>query len=254
MFNGAAMAINVAAMEEFKDKHPAEKVFMIGNGPSLSYDMLDRLQGHTTIAMNNIALAFPYTDWRPTYYLNVSRSFQHDAYWQSLGMKAINAAEHSFIWAKSLLAVLGNTSNAGVTFLSCASYPVWHKDKAATVSRWGSSMQAALQIAEHMRFGQIFLLGCDLNYQADTGNEIQPHFIDNYLGPRKLSQITRASLAVDEVRTYDSHALAAINLRKAGVYVYTCAKGPLTTIYNYVPFEEALEMERHYHNTGEPNE
>jgi len=253
------MTITVCAMEAFKDKHSAEKVFMIGNGPSLSYDILDRLQGHTTIAMNNIALAFPHTDWRPTYYLNVSRSFQADVYWQSLGMKAINAAEHSFIWVKSLMVLLKSASNAGVTFLSCSNYPVWHKDKTATVSRWGSSMQSALQIAEHMRFGQIFLLGCDLNYQSDEYglgeyNELQAHFTDNYLGPRKSSQLTRATLVVDEVRSYDAHVLAAINLRKAGIYVYTCTKGPLTNMYNYVPFEEALEMERHYHVPEELNE
>ena len=152
------------------------------------------------------------------------------------------------------MVLLENASNAGVTFLSCSNLPVWFKDKTATVSRWGSSMQSALQIAEHMRFGQIFILGCDLGYQLGTGNELQAHFIDDYLGPRKNSQINRANLAVDEVRTYDAHVLAAINLRRAGIYVYTCTKGPLTNMYNYIPFEDALEMERHYHSPRSPNE
>jgi hypothetical protein len=248
------MPFSVFDLEKFKDKHSAEKVFMIGNGPSLSYNILDRLQGYTTIAMNNIALAFPHTDWRPTYYLNVTRSLRHDTYWQSLGMKAINAAEHSFIWARSILVLLKNAPDAGVTFLSCSNSPMWYKDKTATISRWGSSMHAALQIAEYMRFGQIFLLGCDLGYQLGAGNELQAHFTDNYLGPRKNSQIVGANLFVDEVRSYDAHVLASINLRKAGIHVYTCTKGPLTNMYNYVSFEDALEMERHYHTPGSPNE
>jgi len=63
-------------MSYFNKKHIGEKLFIIGNGPSLTYEILDSLKNETTIAMNNIAIAYPHTDWRPTYYLNVSRSLQ----------------------------------------------------------------------------------------------------------------------------------------------------------------------------------
>ena len=78
-------------MDYVKEKHVNEKVFMVGNGPSLTYGMLDRLQNHNTIAMNNISVAFPHTKWRPTYYLNVSRSFRFDPHWRKMGASAASS-------------------------------------------------------------------------------------------------------------------------------------------------------------------
>lgn len=46
----------------------SERVFIIGNGPSLNIKDLDQIRNETTIASNKIFLAFEITEWRPTYY------------------------------------------------------------------------------------------------------------------------------------------------------------------------------------------
>jgi len=237
-------SIQIVDMEHFRGKHRGETVFVVGNGPSLTYDMLDKLQGRTTLAMNNIALAFPHTDWRPTYYLNVSRTFKGDNHWIEQGLKAINASEHTFLWVRNALIPILYGAESPITLLSCATVPLWFEDKTACISRYGSSVYSALHIAEHMGFGQIFLLGCDLGYTKGIDTEKQEdnsHFDKDYLGKDRILLMSRETLIRDEARTYDSHIIAAINLRQARIRVSVCTKEtPLTDIYEYVSFEEAL--------------
>ena len=53
-----------------KNRHRDQRAFIIGNGPSLRMDDLDRLAEHNeiTLAGNKIFLAYPGTKWRPSYW------------------------------------------------------------------------------------------------------------------------------------------------------------------------------------------
>jgi uncharacterized Rossmann fold enzyme len=55
-------------LKSFKDIHKGKRCFIIGNGPSLKMEDLDKLKNEYTFAANKIYLAFEETDWRPTYY------------------------------------------------------------------------------------------------------------------------------------------------------------------------------------------
>ena len=59
-------------IRKFKNIHSGERCFIIGNGPSLNADDLDKLaeQGYVTFAFNRIYHIFDQTDWRPTYYMS----------------------------------------------------------------------------------------------------------------------------------------------------------------------------------------
>lgn len=65
---GIALTENDRKIAAFRNKHRGKRCFIIGNGPSLKIEDLDRLKGEITFACNKIYLAFDQTDWRPTYY------------------------------------------------------------------------------------------------------------------------------------------------------------------------------------------
>ena len=244
--------MEIVDMKHYYGKHVGETVFMVGAGPSLTYEMLDKLQGHNTIAMNNISLVFPHTDWRPTYYLNVTRSFQYDSWWQDLGIEAISEAECSFLWAKNIMVPLRRGVNARIVIMSCVDLPVWFMDQADCVSRYGSSMYSALQVAYYMGFDQLFLIGCDLRYQdsLNAGGKDTSHFTEEYLGPewlKALQGVDEARRLRDELRTYDAHTIAALKLGDDKRHIFTCSHGPLLNIYNHVSFDEALVRKRNYY-------
>jgi len=227
--------------------HEGETLFMVGCGPSLTYDKLDMLQGHTSMSMNNIALAYPHTEWRPTYYLNVTRSFYFDDYWQKAGLEAIKSAECSFIWARNAVPVARAQLNKRVSLLSCHTMPIWSSYADANVSRYGTSMFAALHVAYFMGFKSVYLLGCDLDYAKNTDFENKKegyHFSSDYYGALKSEKIDYRRLILDEVRTVDAHSIANLAFRKRGARIYTTSHSMLETMYMYVPLEKALEKDR----------
>jgi hypothetical protein len=59
---------NNQRLAALKGVHQGRRAFLIGNGPSLTVEDLDRLQGEITFASNKIDLIFDQTAWRPTYY------------------------------------------------------------------------------------------------------------------------------------------------------------------------------------------
>ena len=63
---------NKHKIKEFKNRHLGEKCFIIGNGPSLKVEDLDKLQNQITFSCNMIYNTLSETKWRPYYY------FVHD--------------------------------------------------------------------------------------------------------------------------------------------------------------------------------
>lgn len=54
-----------------KNKYRGERIFIMGNGPSLNRTPLDRLKGEFTFGVNRIYLLFDRIDWKPTFYTTV---------------------------------------------------------------------------------------------------------------------------------------------------------------------------------------
>ena len=225
--------------------HAGEKCFMIGTGPSLKIDILDRLVGHNTIAMNNISVAFPHTEWRPTYYVNVNLVATRWPHNTRCSRAAIRQSQHSFIWAKSIGLCAGmGKPDPHVSVLSCHKFPKWEWRADKWVSKYGSTMFTALQIAVFLGFRKIYLLGCDLNYTATFDEktlEDKSHFSDDYMSD--LSRKARADdiekSREDEMKAYLAHELAFANTCKREISIKTCSPG-LERIYPYISFKEAL--------------
>lgn len=62
-------------LDRLKDSHKGERCFVIGNGPSLQADDLEKLKNEFTFAANRIYDMFKLTDWRPNMYLAVDGDF-----------------------------------------------------------------------------------------------------------------------------------------------------------------------------------
>jgi len=227
----------------FKGIHVEQKCFMIGTGPSLTYDMLDQLIPHFTFAMNNISMAYPHTEWRPTYYINVANSTRSYPHWKTCAKESLKQAKHSFFWTKNARIPL-DMNDMDFSLLSCHGYPAWSWKPDMWVSRWGTSMFTALQLAVYMGFDPIYLIGCDLGYVAGFNRETlqdSSHFVSDYLGDGKKKWTANRLniLAIDELRTYTTHDLTRLAASEIGVRIQTCSP-KLTDIYPYISFEDAL--------------
>ena len=57
-------------MRKYKNIHKGKRCFIIGTGPSLTVEDLEKLKGEYTFGSNRIFEIYPRTTWRPTYYMN----------------------------------------------------------------------------------------------------------------------------------------------------------------------------------------
>jgi hypothetical protein len=163
------------AFEEYNGVHEGERLFILGNGPSLGRTPLHLLNDKYTLAMNKIDKIFPETEWRPTYYLNVVTNpefsrldtmrdlgimcFFRDGYHTEMNRRHGDDHNVEFLDVTEL-----NSSEVQVDTAATQNEidHVWSDDISDTVYRQHSSIYTAAQVAYYMGFDELCFLGCDL--------------------------------------------------------------------------------------------
>lgn len=69
---------NHKLIETFREKHHGEVAFLIGNGPSVKIDDLEKMRGNLTFCCNRFHLAYDKTSFRPTYTVSSDRQMVKD--------------------------------------------------------------------------------------------------------------------------------------------------------------------------------
>ena len=57
-------------ISSFESTHSGERLFIVGNGPSLQQTPLSSIQNEYSMGMNKIHEIYTQTDWRPSFYIN----------------------------------------------------------------------------------------------------------------------------------------------------------------------------------------
>lgn len=227
-----------------KGAYDGQRAFILGNGPNLAKLNLDLLIGEHTFATGRIALIFPETNWRPTYYVAFATSvndyrgfpeYVRDAY------DAMRCAEITFAYQdcadNPIFWMAGNTifltaSENGHLEPSEATDEIWSDDIAERVSKYGTSLFAAAQIAVYMGFNPVYFIGCDLG---------DGHFTDDYIP----AYFQEHRISQERVRPaiIRSHEIAKMNGERLGVKFYNATPGGELEVYPRVDYESLFERE-----------
>lgn len=159
-------------LASFKNKFKGQRLFLVGNGPSLAKTPLDLLQGEHTMAMNRINLIYEKTAWRPTLFWASTKDIQTVSEFRKDVLKTIEMGVTTFAWDQ-LQDCLGKHKN--VHYLKChldynyglpEGSPLnwWAEDITKGVYKFGTSMLPAMQVILYMGFETIYLVGTDLGY------------------------------------------------------------------------------------------
>ena len=191
-------------LEVLQGIHKNKRAFLVGNGPSLAKAPFDLLADEYTFGMNRIALIFKKTDWRPTYFVGVSTlmidpscSHYHADFIEGVGKIA-------FLWdwlAKLDVfngrtnTVFVNCSEGGAVETQDATLDFWSDDITKRVSKFGTSIFAALQIAAWMGFDPIYLIGVDGFYKDYKGKDDPNHFDKEYRGEHGNTDFEKVNAA-----------------------------------------------------------
>lgn len=150
---------SINLLTELKDRHRNQRCFIIGNGPSLKQTDLSLLRSEFTFGVNRIYLMFSELGFPTSYYLSVNslviEQCAEDI--RALPMpKFLSWRSHNLIQPTDDMAFL-HTTYSGPGFARDARGRIW---EGATVTN------VALQLAFHMGFETVILIGVDHNYST----------------------------------------------------------------------------------------
>jgi len=190
--SGIYLSENEKKLANFRNKHAGKRCFIIGNGPSLKIENLDRLQEEITFAANKIYLAFDKTNWRPTYYAvtdDMVAKQNYDEIKKLSGFPKFFPSQAKTVWM---------TPFEDSIYFRYIHYdrrypkpPKFGLDISNKIYAGRTVLYAFIQICFFMGIRKIYLLGVDFNFSQPSrkngrilvsDNECN-HFDPNYRKP-----------------------------------------------------------------------
>lgn len=234
------------AIRDLKDSHKGEKCFVIGNGPSLTAEDLNRLQdsGIPTFAMNRVFKFFSQTKWRPTYYISEDILILKDT------IPDVEAIPSKITFIPVNLHWYENVDVKGARYF-------WMDYNSELKESFGLSLDCAhavrcrgtvtstcIQFAVYMGFTEIYLLGIDHNYSKSidmSGNvvedsSVKDYFVDNYdtdIKNQVVHDMRGPTLAFCDVEQLS---------RKLGTFrVFNATRGGKLEVFERVDFDAIVK-------------
>ena len=160
---------NRSLLRNYKDIHTGKRCIIVANGPSLAKMDLTILGNELTFGLNRIYLNFPFSSFRPTYYVAVNelvlKQFAHDITTLSMP-KFVNWGQRSYFPKKE----------PGIIYLKSKHVinDTFEQDLTHPFVFGGTVTFVTLQLAFYMGFHQVVIIGLDHRFSENgTPNEIK---------------------------------------------------------------------------------
>ena len=220
-------------LAQFKDIHRGKRCFLIGNGPSLSFEDLNTLKENheITFGVNRIYLSFDKTDWRPDYYVLVdSIVLQQDFETvQKLDLPVLfisdNYTEESIKGSKNVFYFSKRENRYDSESFSL--------DFSQYVYGGSTVIYDAMQIAVYMGFEEIILLGVDMT-RVKPGERIPHFYAGNLKGDEKL---VKGDVGV-VLKVFE---IAEKVTKQRGVRILNATRGGNVEAFERVDFDSLFE-------------
>lgn len=222
------------ALRDLRDRHADEKAVILCNGPSLLKSDLESLDGVFTFGLNKINLLFDRYSFRPSCIVSVNRHVlqQNADFFRSTELPLFLDA-HGTKWVPP-------ADNR--VFLHSTPINGFARDCSVSVCQGSTVTYVALQLAFHMGFRHVALIGADHNFDVD-GN---PHELvesgsqdPNHFDPRYFAGGVKWQLP-DLPDSERSYLLAREVFRASGGEVVNATVGGNLEIFERTTLEHFL--------------
>lgn len=230
-------AFRYGEMKKYKDIHKGKRCFIVGNGPSLRFEDLEKLREHGEIcfAFNKMYRAYDRTKWRADYY----------------GMtdwRAVVDLKEALSEIPGIVFVGDHTYHCGdcifmegveyfhaITELFYPNLPGFSDDMVKGFYN-GSTVtyDIGLQLAAYMGFKEIYLLGIDHNFSKSDVDK-KNHFIDNYHTEEELERYKATCFDLEKAEK--QYEKAEKYSRGQGFRIYNATRGGKLEVFERVDFD-----------------
>ncbi|QVL50104.1 MAG: DUF115 domain-containing protein [Thiocapsa sp.] len=173
---------NNIKIRRLKGIHKGETAILIGNGPSVKFEDLNRLSNYVTFACNRFHLCYDDTTFRPTYTISADPQMIRD----------FGAEIEEKSWGKVFLcspAYRKPTKDTSIHLKLNGNAP-WFNSPTKGINPSGATLIVAMQIAYYMGINKFILYGVDHKFSfqqnksktsiLDSAIGGENHFIPNY--------------------------------------------------------------------------
>lgn len=234
-------------IRSLQDLHEGKRCFVIGNGPSLTPQDLDRIQNEFSFASNKIYHIFDKTAWRPSYYVCTDNNViaEEIGNIKSIGdyPKFINfhAARYGrdgsnniwYICTKGKFHVDPYKPQSSELSEDVSKYVAWVHTVTVT----------AIELAIYMGFKEIYLLGVDHSYANTVDSKgiihrdstVKADYFDGMKGTGSEAG-NRAIVTNVDALNY-SYELARKFAEQSGVKIFNATRGGKLEVFERVDFD-----------------
>ncbi|MBI3738124.1 MAG: DUF115 domain-containing protein [Chloroflexi bacterium] len=235
---------SIRRLAALKDTHNGQRAFIIGNGPSLNQTDLNKLKGEFTFGLNRIYLMFPQLGFSTTYLVSINDLVIEQC---AAEMAALELPKF-FAWRshRHFLNLPPTTNHQPPTFLyTTYTGQRFSRDVRGRVWEGATVTNVALQLAFHMGFEKVILIGVDHNFasKGDANKTVVSNGDDpNHFDPRYFGKGFRWQLP-DLDTSEIGYTLASEAYRKAGREVLDATIGGKLTIFPKVDYNSLFKQD-----------
>lgn len=242
-------------IKSFRNTHVGERCFIIGNGPSLKPEDLERIKNEYSFATNRIYLIYDKTKWRPSFYMCQDRQLLRAVsdYYKTchetvfLGYPALY--EYN-IYVPTAYYYLADNRDAN----RIVEELFFSENADKFVVDGGSVTYSAIQMAVYMGFREIYLLGVDHNFShtLDKNRKVIEHkdvkedYFDNrYMNAFKQFEEKGKTYAAPDKELIDLAFEAAFDYSKThDIRIFNATRGGKLEIFPRVDFDKLMEAKK----------
>lgn len=205
----------------FKDRYAGKRCFIIGNGPSLRMEDLDKLEENREICfgLNVIHKAYGKTKWRPDFVCMKDPLVIAQNY---LSIKENNSCP---LFVNDMKLFYHWDTGENEYLLHDVQDRMYFSDDIVTGCSCGASVSyTAIQIASYMGFSKIYLLGMDCSNWRE-------HFNGDYWKEEE------AFRDPDEMKIFKSYQIAEEYSRAHGFRIFNATRGGCLEVFERVDLD-----------------
>lgn len=223
-------------MRELKDAYVGKKAVIMCNGPSLRQVDLESLKGVYTFGLNQLHTLFEETDFRPSCMVLAD-------------LLAVEKAQH-FLNNSTLPLFLTHKSigmvppRKGITYMHEVRTRKFARDLSISFYGGFSVTFVAMQLAYHMGFSQVGIVGCDHNFYRTGKDRLKPVDISQdrekfYFSP-KYNQDMKTVMPASRHDIDYNFGIARDFFEESEREIYNCTVGGQLDVFTRMPLEDFL--------------
>ncbi|HBI73109.1 MAG TPA: hypothetical protein DDY59_07970 [Lachnospiraceae bacterium] len=226
----------IKSTKKLCNKYLGERCFIVCTGPSLKMNDLDMISNEYSFGMNTIYLAYNKTSWRPSFYVcidqyaqkRMSKEYMIDYSTICKGPIIINEKIKVGKHVEQLYKIPIGFDNHTRKYLKSGRVKV-EEDLSICAYDCFSVTNFAITAAIYMGFSEIYIIGCDCNYDGKV------HFVQSKLDPKSEEKNRWEDAVYLSIRGYEAMKDIA---EKHNVKIYNATRGGHLEVFERVKFDQ----------------